>query len=158
MAQGIPAELPSEVAFHFNAVDKLQYAVRLLRKAHAKGASLHVLAGAELASRLDAELWQRIPGDFVPHCLDSAQLPVLRHSPIVIGPSVLDVEPPAAVLVNLSEQLPDPSRIGRYPRVIEVVSTSLQDRESARSRWRWYVSSGVEPVRHDLAASASAAG
>lgn len=157
MAQEPSPGLPAEVAFHFNAVDKLQYAVRLLRKAHAKGARLHVLADAGLSARLDIELWQRIPGDFVPHCQDKAPPSVLAHSPIVIGPSVLDVEPAVPVLVNLGDQLPDPGRIGRYQRVIEVVSTGTQDRELARSRWRWYQSSGIEPVRHDLAASASGA-
>lgn len=154
MAEHSPG-LPAEVAFHFNAADKLQYALRLLRKAHAKGASLHVLADAGLAGRLDAELWERVPGDFVPHCLDNAPPAVLHRSPIVIGPAVLGVEPPAQVLVNLGDELPDPQRVGRYRRVIEVVSTGTQDRESARARWRWYQTAGITPVRHDLAASAS---
>lgn len=157
MAQEPTPELPAEVAFHFNAVDKLQHAVRLLRKAYAKGARLHVLADAELSNRVDTELWQSVPGDFVPHCLDKAPVSVLARSPIVIGPTVLEVEPAVAVLVNLGDRLPDPERIGRYRRVIEVVSTSVQDREQARSRWRWYLSSGIEPIRHDLAASASGA-
>lgn len=147
--------LPTEVAFHFNAADKLQYAVRLLRKAYAKGALLHVLADAGLSGHLDAELWQSIPGDFVPHCLDMAAPSMLAQSPIVIGPSVLDVDPAVPILVNLDGQLPDPGRIGRYQRVIEVVSTGIQDRELARSRWRWYQSSGIVPVRHDVAAALS---
>jgi len=150
MSQALP--IPTEVAFHFNAADKLQYAIRLLRKAYAKGARLHVLADAGVSGHLDAELWQRVPGDFVPHCLDVAASSMLVHTPIVIGPSVLGVDPAAPVLVNLDGQLPDPGRIGRYQRVIEVVSTSIQDRELARSRWRWYQSSGIVPIRHDVAA------
>lgn len=157
MAEERPLVLPAEVAFHFNAADKLRYAVRLLRKAYGKGARLHVLADADLAGRLDAELWQDMPGDFVPHCRDDAAPFVRARSPIVIGPTVLAIEPAAPVLVNLGDVLPDRRRIGRYRRVIEVVSTAAPDRAAARQRWRWYQSVGLDPVRHDLAATSAAA-
>lgn len=141
------------VAFHFNASDKQAYAVRLLRKAFTRGARTHVLLDREMATRLEVDLWIRAAGDFLPHCLDDSPAPVLRRSPIVLGPSVMQVQPEAQVLVNLSEMLPDSGLIGRYQRIIEVVSTSPRDRELARQRWRWYRESGMEPERHDLGAS-----
>lgn len=149
--------LPREVAFHFNATDKLQYACRLLRKAFGQGAHLHVLADASLAERLDMELWVRNPGDFLPHCTDAGSEAMLLRSPVVMGPSVMSVPSGLAsqsmlVLVNLSEELPDITRMGRYQRVIEVVSTSPRDRELARDRWRSYRQLGLEPLRHDLGA------
>lgn len=148
--------MPS-VAFHFNASDKQAYAARLLRKAFVRGARTHVLLDSGLASRLDGELWVRVAGDFLPHCLDDSPASILRRSPIVLGPSVMQVQPHAQVLVNLSDVLPDSGLIGRYERIIEVVSTSAKDRELARERWRWYRESGMEPERYDLGASDTAA-
>lgn len=155
--------LPGEVAFHFNATDKLAYACRLLRKAHGLGASLHVLAQAEMAARLDAALWTLSTSEFLPHCLDNASAHVVSRTPIIIGPAVMNLEVALnratreTVLVNLSAALPSPASMGRYQRIIEVVSTTPDDRELARERWRWYRSAGLSPLRHDLSPSASRA-
>lgn len=153
---GQVASLP-EVAFHFNVEDKLSHAVRLLRKALTRGARTHVLIDRSLALRLDAQLWVQVPGDFLPHCLDDAPAQVLKRSPIVIGPSVMEVQSEAQVLVNLSDTRPDSLCLARYGRIIEVVSTLPADRERARESWRWYRQSGVEPEPHDLGAQASPA-
>lgn len=153
---GPSASLP-EVAFHFNAPDRLAHAFRLLRKALTRGVRTHVLADRPLALRLDAGLWVQVAGDFLPHCLDDAPPQVLRRSPVVLGPSVMDVQPQAQVLVNLSDALPDSSRLARYRKIIEVVSTLPGEREVARERWRWYRQSGMVPQQHDLGATPTSA-
>ena len=60
----------TEVAFHFNAPDKLAYACRLLRKASGAGARVAVTAEAELLQRLDTALWTFSALDFVAHASD----------------------------------------------------------------------------------------
>lgn len=138
-----------EVAFHFNAPDKLGYACRLLRKAHARGARLMVLAdGADVAS-LDQQLWTLAQGEFIPHCHSGAPAHVRAHSPILIASAPdLPADFDAQVLVNLTRQMPPD--FARFDRVIEVVTADEADRLQARERWRAYRLAGHEPVRHDL--------
>ena len=62
----------TEVAFHFNAPDRMAYVCRLLRKAVASGARVVVTGMPEALRQLDTALWTFSPVDFVPHChLDS---------------------------------------------------------------------------------------
>lgn len=145
----------AQVAFHFNALDKSNYAFRLLRKAYTRGARVHVLTDPHQASHLDAQLWLGETADFLPHCLDSSPKAILQRSPIIIGADVMRLDASSQVLVNLCEAMPDLSLLHRYERVIEVVSTSLHDRGAARERWRCYRNAGIEPQRHDLGPSAS---
>lgn len=138
----------TEVAFHFNAPDKVQYACRLLRKAYIKGTpSIFVLAPPQQIGNLDMALWTMAPNAFVPHCKSTDPEPVKARTPIHIG-AVLPPEPRATVLVNLQEGWV--SEWGVFEKVVEVVALDEPDRQAARERWRRYKSEGVEPVRHDL--------
>jgi len=143
-----------EVAFHFNAPDKLAYACRLLRKAHVRGARLMVLAEPADVAALDQQLWTLGQGEFIPHCRSDDPAPVRAHSPILIasGP-VPPADFEAQVLVNLTQQMPQDFE--RFDRVIEVVSSDEGDRLLARERWRAYRQAGHEPVRHDLRQAAA---
>lgn len=137
----------TEVAFHFNAPQKLAYACRLLRKAYLKGARLQVLVPEAQLAELDQALWLMAPGEFVPHSVPGDAPAVQRRSPIrlVSAPG----EPlDATVLLNLGDDAP--AGFERFERVIEVVSLDDQDRQRARQRWRQYVAAGIEPQRHDL--------
>ncbi|MBL0919340.1 MAG: DNA polymerase III subunit chi [Hydrogenophaga sp.] len=136
-----------EVAFHFNAPDKLAYTARLLRKAYLKGARVVVLSPREAIDELDRLIWLVGQGDFVPHARPGDAAAVQRHSPIRLTDR-LDGGDAAAVLVNLQDAaVPEP---GAFARVIEVVGTDEADRAAARQRWRTYAASGIEPLRHDL--------
>ncbi|QBK05467.1 DNA polymerase III subunit chi [Hylemonella gracilis] len=146
----------TEVAFHFNAPDKLAYACRLLRKAVAQGSRVVVTAPAEMLARLDVLLWTFSQTDFVAH----VRMPI-RHAPhagtdasLSLAPVVL-VEDAAApdlphrqVLLNLGVDMPQ--GFAAYARVIEVVSLDEQDRQQARGRWKNYAAQGYAIVRHDL--------
>lgn len=143
----------TEVAFHFNAPDRLGYACRLLRKAYLKGARLQVLADTGLATALDQQLWLISGVDFVPHCGSDAPAPLRARSPIVIGSHPGDPQDPEAVLVNLVDALPE--GFERFARVIEVVTAEPAVRALARDRWKQYKAAGLEPQHLDLGAVGS---
>jgi DNA polymerase-3 subunit chi len=140
----------TEVDFHFNAPDKQAYACRLVRKAYLRGARLVVLAEPQTLSALDTALWTFSTDDFLPHGREGDAPYVLRHSPIQLYSAVPPELPNSAgaVLVNLRADMPHGYE--RFERVIEVVSTDVNDRECARPRWMQYRAAGIEPHRHDL--------
>jgi DNA polymerase III subunit chi len=141
-----------EVAFHFNAPDKVAYASRLLRKAYLKGARLLVLAKPQDAAALDQLLWAMAAVEFVPHCREDASPAVRALSPICIASGAIPEPLAADVLLNIGDAMP--ADYHRFARVIEVVSLDESDRRQARERWRQYQATGLEPQRHDLKASA----
>lgn len=139
----------TEIAFHFNAPQKLGYACRLLRKAAASGAKVVVTGEAGLLRELDMALWTFAPLEFVPHCYaPSAPQELVQASPVVLSEAPGQA-PHQQVLVNLGT--PVPEGFERFERLIEVVSTDDEDRHSARARWKHYADRGYAITRHDLA-------
>lgn len=138
----------TEVAFHFNAPDKLAYACRFARKVQRSGARLVIAAPPETLVVLDRMLWNVAPADFLAHCVADADEELVHASPVL-----LTAEPRSAphheVLLNL---LPDvPEGFGRFDRLVEVVSAQDEtDRGAARARWRHYAGRGYAITRHDL--------
>ncbi|MBA2960863.1 MULTISPECIES: DNA polymerase III subunit chi [Ramlibacter] len=139
----------TEVAFHFNAPDKVGYACRLLRKAWSTGARVVVTGASDLLKDLDVALWTFAPLEFVPHCLGATQGErVQARTPIVLSEAPR-AAPHQQVLVNLGGAVPD--GFERFERLIEVVTHDQQDRALARQRWKHYADRGYAIVRHDLA-------
>jgi DNA polymerase-3 subunit chi len=138
----------TEVAFHFNAPDRLVYACRLLRKAYLKGARVLVLADQPLAEMLDQRLWTLAGTEFVPHCRDTAAAALQMRTPIVISESVPETHQGRDVLVNLCDRLPQ--GYAQFARVIEVITPEAQVRLLARERWKQYKAAGFEPLHLDL--------
>lgn len=139
----------TEVAFHFNAPQKLAYACRLLRKAQASGAKVVVTGEPALLRELDVALWTFAPLEFLPHC-HAADAPqeVVAASPVVLCETARQA-PHQQVLVNLGA--PVPEGFERFERLIEVVALDDEDRQSARMRWKHYADRGYAITRHDLA-------
>ncbi|WP_326543107.1 DNA polymerase III subunit chi [Pseudorhodoferax sp.] len=137
----------TEIAFHFNAPDKLAYACRLLRKAVAAGARAVVTGPDHALARLDQQLWTFSALDFVPHCMADSPARVLQATPVVLAVDALQA-PLHPVLVNLGDLVP--AGFERFERLIEVVSGDADDRALARERWRHYAARGYAIVRHDL--------
>ena len=137
----------TEVAFHFGAPNKLEYAGRLLRKAVAKGARLTVLAAPAQVQHLDASLWAANPTDFLVHAVDDGGAPHSR-CPVVLTSKVHASLKSHAVLLNLTHTVPD--EYAQFERVIEVVSLDDEDRTMARNRWKHYLQRGHDIQRHDL--------
>lgn len=142
----------TEVAFHFNAPDKLEYACRLLRKAVAKGSKVVVTGEPALLRDLDVALWTFAPLEFVPHCQNEGSTPAVRAaSPVVLADSPR-AAPHQQVLVNLGQSVPD--GFERFERLIEVVTMDEADRLQARQRWKHYAERGYAITRHDRTAEA----
>lgn len=139
----------TEVAFHFNAPDKLGYACRLLRKAVGSGARVMVTGETGTLRELDVALWTFAPLEFLPHCYGEATPAALAAAPVVLAESVR-AAPHQQVLVNLGGTVPE--GFERFERLIEVVTEAEDDRLDARRRWKHYADRGYAITRHDLAA------
>jgi len=139
----------TRIAFHFNVPDKLGYACRLLRKAHAAGERVGVVGPPDVLAALDSQLWSFSALDFVPHCAAGAPPAMLAATPIVLADRCARL-PDAGVLVHLGD--PVPEGFERFERLIELVATDDADRGHARLRWRHYAERGYDIQRHDLAA------
>ncbi len=137
----------TEVAFHFNAPDRLAYCCRLLRKAVAGNARVVVTGLPDTLAQLDAALWTFSPTDFVPHCMLDSDAPVLAASPVILA-STITSTPHRQVLVNLGQSVPE--GFAQFDRVIEVVGMDDEDRQLARERWKHYTERGFAITRHDL--------
>ena len=138
----------TDIAFHFNAPDRIGYACRLLRKATASGAKVVVTGTRETLQQLDLALWDFSPVDFVPHCFLDADANVVSVSPVILADTVFDT-PHREVLVNLGRDVP--AGFDQFERVIEVVCLDEDDRMTARGRWKYYADAGHTIIRHDLA-------
>lgn len=139
----------TEVAFHFNAPDKLGYACRLLRKAVGTGVRVMVTGESATLRELDVALWTFAPLEFLPHCYGEVTPAALAASPLVLAESVRSA-PHQQVLVNLGAGVPD--GFERFERLIEVVTGAQQDRLDGRRRWKHYADRGYALARHDIAA------
>jgi DNA polymerase III subunit chi len=141
----------TEIAFHFNTPDKLNYACRLLRKAFASGAKVMVWAEPATLQVLDKALWELSESDFIAHCMMDAPSFVLSRSPIVLASDVstLNALPHHEVLLSLGSTLAN--GFEKFERVIELVSKDDADRLNARKRWKIYQERGYNIKRHDLA-------
>jgi DNA polymerase-3 subunit chi len=140
----------TEIAFHFNAPDKLAYACRLLRKAVANGARVVVTGEPASLQALDQLLWTFAPLEFLAHCRAGSPAEQLMASPVVLaakiegGPAL----PHHEVLLNLGREVAPGYE--RFERTIEVVALDDEDRQLARLRWKHYADRGYSITRHDL--------
>ena len=137
----------TELAFHFNAPDRVAYACRLLRKAVGSGAKVVVVGPEETLAQLDTALWTFSATDFVPHSTLGAEAHVLQATPVVLCTSTAQV-PHQQILLNLGPTVPP--GFDRFERVIEVVSQDDDDKLLARGRWKHYTEAGYAITRHDL--------
>lgn len=138
----------TEVAFHFNAPDKMAYACRFARKAQRSGARLVITGPLDTLAELDAMLWSMMPQDFVAHCHSDAEDELLQFSSVVLAVDVRQA-PHQEILLNMGDAVPE--GFGSFDRLVEVVSaTDEVDRNEARARWRHYASRGYAITRHDL--------
>ena len=142
----------TDIAFHFNAPDRLAYICRLLRKAVGSGAKVVVTGDPGILRQLDADLWSLSPTDFVPHCDMNSDVAMLSATPVILSPTI-DSTPHHQVLLNLGHTLP--TGFEAFERVIEVVSLDEEDRQLARGKWKQYADRGFNIVRHDLALKAN---
>ncbi len=147
----------TEITFHFNAPDKMDYACRFLRKAYNLQAKVMVTGSVQNLEHLDQALWTLSAPDFIPHCMLGAPEYVVSRSPIVLADRVSDLHalPHHQMLLNLEDVVPQ--GFEKFERVIELVSMEKLDREFARARWKTYQDRGYAIIQHDLKQKAASA-
>jgi DNA polymerase-3 subunit chi len=144
----------TDVVFHYGVADKVDYAIRLLRKAVRSGSRVRVaLAPTELAN-FSARLWAMAPTGFVAHCDDQSPASLKRRSPVLLGTSAMSDEPGVAVLLNLTHDMPE--ELQRYEKILEVITTDPADRQQGRARKRAYDNVQCPVVMHDAGAAQTA--
>ncbi len=127
---------------------RLLTACRLAEKVYQSGSQLYVHAVDEAQTQqLNQLLWTFRQGSFIPH--ERADQDD-ETSPILIGHTP---QPPPRindVLLNLAIEVP--VFFSRFERVLEVVGSQAEEREQARSRFRFYRDRGYELETHELGA------
>jgi DNA polymerase-3 subunit chi len=141
----------TEIAFHFNTTDKLDYACRLLRKAFANAAKVVVTGEEQQLHALDSALWSFSAQTFIPHCIYDASIETLTHTPVVLvpGSQLPETLLHRHVLLNLGQGLV--KGFEAFERIIEIVSVNDEDKSQARKRWKYYADRGYALLRHDVA-------
>ena len=142
----------TEIAFHVNAPDKLDYACRLLRATQKKSAQVLVLGQSYALKSLSSKLWAMAPTEFLPHCSADASAEVIAHSPIVLSAELLSSGAESQVLLNLGAALP--AGFERFERLIELVGQDSDDLQAARNRWKHYKDRGYALSRYDVVSKA----
>ncbi|MEY4294408.1 MAG: hypothetical protein RLY82_96 [Pseudomonadota bacterium] len=142
----------TEIAFHVNAPDKLDYACRLLRATQKKSAQVLVLGQMDALKSLSAKLWALSATEFLPHCLADAAPEVVVHSPIVLSVELPSSSSDSQVLLNLGAVLP--AGFERFERLIELVGQDSDDLQAARTRWKHYKDRGYALSRYDVVSKA----
>jgi DNA polymerase III subunit chi len=142
----------TEIAFHVNAPDKLDYACRLLRATQKKSAQVLVLGQIDALRSLSNKLWAMAPTEFFPHCLADAPAEVIAHSPIVLSAELPANAVDSQVLLNLGAVLP--AGFERFERLIELVGQDSDDLQAARTRWKHYKDRGYALSRYDVVSKA----
>lgn len=137
----------TQIEFHFNTTERLQYTCRLLRKAHARALRVGVVGSEASLRQLDAALWSFSESDFLPHSNAADALEVQAASPIRLHVDPLQFSG-MDVLVNLGDEVPQ--GFASFARLIEIVATDEHGRMTARQRWRHYSAQGYALKQHDL--------
>lgn len=124
---------------------KLRAACRLSKKAHAQGLTTYIQAGdPDQAARLDDLLWTFDQGSFIPHRRDEdGDDPV----PVVIGCRPPGGKPPDVLIALAGDQ---PGQLRDLPRIAEVVDATDEDKQSARQRYKTYMTYGCDLDTHHI--------
>jgi DNA polymerase III subunit chi len=139
----------TRIDFYSNAEPKLQVACQLVAKAVREQLQVMVYSPDEAVARsFDKLLWTYQAIGFVPHCLASDALS--PETPVVIASGDSEMSH-YRVLLNLHTD--SPPSFSRFERLIELVGTGEDDRQSARARFRFYRDRGYEIQHHDLTKS-----
>ena len=142
----------TEISFHFNVADRIDYTCRLVRKAARSGAGV-VLAGPPAAlAHFDRALWTFDELEFLPHMmLRPGETPTerLRAARVWLVQDAGEA-PQHDVLVNLRTEAP--SGFESFGKLIEIVSADADDRAAARLRWRHYAARGYAIEQHGAGA------
>ncbi len=137
----------TRIDFHTNVPDKIAYACRLVRKAWGAEHRVVLMADdAQQLAELNAAMWNFSATDFLPHVPAGDAL--AAHTPIILTDNDEAELPHTDLLVNLSRR--SPNIIGRFKRMIEVISSDEDDAAAGRKRYVAYKQQDF-PLTHFVA-------
>jgi len=123
-------------------------ACRLAEKAYLRELRAVLLANSAGDARaLDQLLWTFSDRSFVPHDRFEERLAAESAAPVHLSADAASA-PPADVLVNVSDRLPE--GFERYRRVAEVIDGEPRRRELARARFKAYRELNLAVETHPL--------
>lgn len=125
---------------------RLRGACRLSQKIYTLGhTALIQTTDLEQAKALDDMMWTFDQSSFVPHSIDDPE----THDdvPILIGYQTPENNN-RNVLISLLGEIP--VYYDCYPRIVEFVDNSVEDKSRARDRFRYYRDQGCALETHDL--------
>ncbi len=125
---------------------QLAFACKLTENAHSEKHTVYLHTQAAQCAQLDALLWTFRQGSFVPHAQLADAANDDAQTPVLIGSE----EPPSRlddVLINLTDEVP--AFFSRFERTIEIVTP--ENKQAARSRYKFYQDRGYELETHDIA-------
>lgn len=126
---------------------RLRAACRLSKKIQGLGHRIYVQTPEpEQAKLLDDLMWTFDQSSFVPHGLYDPDCPD-RDTPVAIGSHTAPVDG-YNVLISLLESVPE--SYDSFPRVVELVDNTPQDKALARDRYRWYRDRGCDLDKHEI--------
>ena len=111
----------------------------LVGKAFPATRDIAVVADDSQLEALDARLWEKPDGRFLPHGLNDAAAPI--HL-VVTAPEQ------ATLLINLNAEAELPT--GSYQRVLEIVPPDEQAKQRLRQRWTSWKARGADLHHHVL--------
>ena len=139
----------TRIDFHSNVADKIAYACRLVRKARAAQCNAVIIGSdPDQLAALDEALWTFSDQDFLPHVMANDDL--AAQTPVILATNETPEFPHYQVLINLSSETP--AQFARFERMLEIVSSSGDDKNAGRERYRFYQQRGY-PLTHFVAES-----
>lgn len=136
-----------QVEFHIlneaGELPRLRYACGLIQQAYEQNQRSYVYAADEAQARqMDELLWTFRDQAFIPHELRSPTSPTHPRIMAVIGSSADAPMACRALLVNLSNTLPEQAH--GFSRICEVVAADADHKQRARERYKQYREQGFE--------------
>jgi DNA polymerase-3 subunit chi len=136
----------TRIDFYLDADDRVQVACRVAAKALAQARKVVIYASdGETARAVDRLLWTTPAIAFVPHVMADHKL--AAETPVVIARDA-ETLTHDDVLVNLDRG--EPAAFARFHRLVEIVGRDEDDKQAARSRYRFYRDRGYEIHTHKL--------
>jgi DNA polymerase III subunit chi len=146
----------TNISFHFNVADTLNYVCRLVRKAWQQQKPVLVVGTQAWLEELDGALWTFSDVDFIPHSFvgDNEHGEVDDVSDEVVNVWLATAEQintlaagHAGFLIHLGDALPE--GFERFERLIEIVPQEESAKVEARKRWGYYKQRGYPLAHHD---------
>lgn len=139
----------AEVSFYVLPTESLKerylFACKLIEKVYRSGHFCYVLTDdAEQSQVIDDLLWTFRAGSFIPHQIDSGELPDMEQV-ILIG-SLDGSANRYKTLFNLSAHYPDLEP--QTERVLEILDNSETTKAAGRNRYRRYQQAGMNITTH----------